>query len=290
MQVLKMKNNTYKTIFAVVTMILFNSCSTTDSTVGTLGYEALSPFAASYEKITPDQVSGYDLIIVEPSHFNKSEVNALKNTGALVLAYISLGEVGDYRWYFSLMEERGFLGKNENWNTYYINLADTQVYSLFFDQIIPEIMVLGFDGLFLDTVDSVAPYTPRSYLQTDMLRLIQQIRTEYPESMIIQNAGLFLLNNTAEVVDAVLIEDVATAYNFGNKSYALKEEEAYRSKVNTIQTLSQENDIPFLIIDFAKEKPLQDMAVQRLESLEFPYFINTIELNNISSGITGNNY
>ena len=285
-----MKNNTYKTIFAVVTMILFNSCSTTDSTVGTLGYEALSPFAASYEKITPDQVSGYDLIIVEPSHFNKSEVNALKNTGALVLAYISLGEVGDYRWYFSLMEERGFLGKNENWNTYYINLADTQVYSLFFDQIIPEIMVLGFDGLFLDTVDSVAPYTPRSYLQTDMLRLIQQIRTEYPESMIIQNAGLFLLNNTAEVVDAVLIEDVATAYNFGNKSYALKEEEAYRSKVNTIQTLSQENDIPFLIIDFAKEKPLQDMAVQRLESLEFPYFINTIELNNISSGITGNNY
>lgn len=271
-------------------MATFISCSTTNSTVQTFSYETLSPFAASYEKVNPDQVTEYDLIIVEPTHYNKAEVDALKNTGAIVLAYISLGEVGEYRWYFSLMEERGFLGKNENWNTYYINLADSQVYSLFFNEIIPEIMVLEFDGLFLDTVDAVAPYTSRSHLQPDMLRLIQQIRTEYPESMIIQNAGLFLLNNTAEAIDAVLIEDVATSYNFANKTYALKREEAYKSKVNTIQKLSQENNIPFLIIDFATEQSLRSMAAQRLDSLEFPYFINNIELNNISSGITGNNY
>lgn len=279
-----------KIILITTVMVYATSCSTTNSTVHTLGYEALSPFAASYEKINPDQISEYDLIIVEPTHYNKSEVKALKNTGAVVLAYISLGEVGEYRWYFSLMKEHGFLGKNENWNTYYLNLADPEVYALFFDGIIPEIMVLEFDGLFLDTVDAVAPYTSRSHLQPDMLRLIQQIRAEYPESMIIQNAGLFLLNNTAEAIDAVLIEDVATSYHFDTNSYSLKDERSYKSKVNTIQTLSQEYDLPFLIIDFATEQSLRDLAVQRLDSLEFPYFINSIELNNISSGITGNNY
>lgn len=268
------------------------SCSTTNPSPDGINYEQLSPFAASYEKVNPDDISNqdYDLLIVEPSHYNKAEVEALKNTGATVIGYLSVGEVGEYRWYFEEMKEQGFLGRNENWDSYYLDLADPVVYSLFFDDIIPEIMIRGFDGLFLDTVDAVAPYTNRSYLQGEMLQLIRQIRTEYPDITIVQNAGLFLLDSTASIIDAILIEDVATSYNFNSSSYALKEKKAYEDKVRTIRTLSEKHEIPFLIIDFATTPSLREMTTQRLDTLSYPYFINHIELNDISGAVTGNNY
>lgn len=279
-----------RSIAGILCTFLFFSCGSTGETIVFPDYRVLSPFGASYEKITPGELSEYDLVIVEPSHYNRAEIKELQATGTKVIAYISLGEVNTSRWYFPIFEERGFLGKNANWDSYYINLADPFIYAFFFDEIIPEIMVRNFDGLFLDTVDAVAPYTERSHLQPHMASLIRQIRSAYPDATIIQNAGLFLLDSTSRAVDAVLVEDVATHYDFGSQTYKLKRETAYQQQVNRISELSVKHELPFLIIDFADSASLRTRAVQRLDSLSYPYFINTIGLNNISGGTTGNNY
>lgn len=287
------KPETPRHIAAVGTLLLLlwiAGCSSTGSSAEFPDYRVLSPFGASYEKITQEQLHGYDLIIVEPNHYNRKEVNELQSSGTKVIAYISLGEVNPNRWYFSIFEERGFLGRNEAWNSYYIDLQDEYIYSFFTDEIVPNLMSREFDGLFLDTIDAVAPYTPRNHLQPRMIRLIRDIRTAYPDRMIIQNAGLFLLDSTARYVDAVLIEDVATHYDFSDQSYALKNSTAYIQKVRRISALSEAHHMPFLIIDFADTPQLQEQAARRLDSLSYPYFINRIGLNNLSAGITGNNY
>lgn len=277
-------------ILLAAAFLAFISCRTTDQTLVSPRYEILSPFAVSYEKITPAEARNYDLIIVEPNHYNKSEITALKSTGTNVLAYVSLGEVNPGRWYFPILAERGFLGKNENWDSYYINLADSVTYKFFFTDVFSELTFKGFDGFFLDTIDAVAPYTSRSHLQPHMERMITELDARYPEHFIVQNAGLFLLDKTADVVDAVLIEDVATHYDFKTDSYSLKEEEKYRQKVSIIKKISNTKALPFLIVDFATSISVRQQAVQRLDTLAFPYFINTIKLNNISEGVSGNNY
>jgi uncharacterized protein (TIGR01370 family) len=261
------------------------------SPIDTSECKTLSPFTYSIGgKITPKQATRYNLVVVEPSSYNKSQVTALKNTGAMVLAYLSVGEVGPYRYYFNKMKKRGFLGKNRNWNAYYINLADSVTYNLFFTTIIPKIMKKDFDGLFLDTVDDVAPYTSRSNLQPYMAKLIKQMRTNYPDAMIVQNDGLFLLDKTSKIVSAVLKEDIATHYNFDKKSYRLRDSKSYNKIVQKINKLSKKYHMPFLLVDYAVSDSLRNLAETRLDTLPYPYYIGVIGLDNVANAITGNNY
>jgi uncharacterized protein (TIGR01370 family) len=258
------------------------------TSIDTAAYKKLSPFGIDYSKINLKETSGYNLIIAEPSAYNydKAKVEALKANGATVLAYLSVGEVGSYRYYFNDMKECGFLGKNENFNSSFINLADLSCYNLFFTTIIPKIMNAGFDGLFLDTVDDAS----QDNMQTYMVKLIKQIRTDYPKAVIIQNDGLFLLNKTSKAVNAVLKEDIATLYNFNTKSYALRSKKSYKNDVQNINHLAQKYHIPFLLVDYAVSDSLRNLAEARLDTLAYPYFITDIELNNLSNAVTGNNY
>jgi len=272
-------------LIALLSLLFIDQCKSTEQLTKADRYE---PFAVSYEDIeNPGQAaSQYDLLIVEPDNYSKAEVDSLKRSSNTVLGYISLGEVNKYRWYYPLMEEQGFLGINENWDSPYLNLADSTVRSIMLDKVLPNIMAKGFDGLFLDTIDDVAPYTERSHLQPYMLDIIRQMRGRYTESVIIQNAGLFMLDRTSRYVDAVLIEDVATNYNFDLARYGLRPKSEYEEKVAKIKRLGSKYDKPFLIVDFARNEPLRNKAMSRLDTLDIPYFISTIELNDISKGIS----
>lgn len=299
-----MKIKLIATLMIALVAVAWTSCSVsndkpnnnknggnTDSSMYASEYRKLSPFTYSIGgKITYLQSKRFDLIVVEPSSYTKAQVQALESTGATVLGYLSVGEVGPYRYYFKKMKKQGFLGKNPNWNAYYINLADSVTYHLFFSTIIPKIMNKGFDGLFLDTVDDVAPYTPRKDLQPSMVKLIKQMQTEYPKMMIIQNDGLFLLDKTSKIVSAVLKEDIATHYNFNTKSYRLRGTQSYERIVHKINHLSKEYHMPFLLIDYAISDSLRNLVEARLDTLVYPYYISDIGLDNVSGAVTGNNY
>lgn len=248
----------------------------------------LEPFAVSYEKIEQRKEAAYNykLLIVEPDHYSRIETDSLNTKSNKLIAYVTLGEVDRNRWYYPLLEERGFLGVNENWDSPYLNLADSTTRSILLDKVVPNIMSKGYDGLFLDTVDDVAPYTERSHLQPRMVDIITQIRKAYPDAFIIQNAGLFLLDQTHHFIDAVLIEDVATSYSFEDQAYNLKSREEYKEKVKVIEKNSLLFKKPFLIVDFSDNEPLTKVVKSRLDTLSYPYFIGSIRLNDISETIS----
>ncbi len=243
----------------------------------------LEPFAVSYEKITnlTETARQYNLLIIEPDHYSKTEVDSLNSSSNKLIAYVTLGEVDRNRWYYPLLEERGFLGVNEHWDSPYLNLADSTTRAILLEKVVPNIMSKGFDGLFLDTVDDVAPYTERSHLQPHMVDIITRLRKNYPDAFIVQNAGLFLLDKTHSLIDAVLIEDVATSYNFEDQSYNLKSLDAYREKVKRIDKYASLFKKPFLIVDFSEKESLIKTVKNRLDTLPYPYFIGSIHLNNI---------
>lgn len=241
-----------------------------------------APFGVCYSRLVPEKLVNYRLIVVEPDHYIKHDVDGMKETGAKVIAYVSLGEVHPSRWYFPLADSAGnLLGKNSDWGSHFLNLADPSVKKLFLERIIPNIMASGYDGLFFDTVDAVAPYTSRNYLQKDMAGLIKTIREQYPDALLIQNAGLFLLDQTAGSINAIAIEDVASHYRFSDNSYHLAPDQDFSTKIKNITELSEKYQKPFLLIDFSDRKNLTDSLKTRLNDYPFPYFIGKITLDEL---------
>lgn len=265
----------------LIGVIMMSLACTNTSEINDKFISSKTPFGVCYAKVTPDQVRAYEMVIVEPDFYTKAEVEALKNTGTTILAYITLGEVDKNRWYYPLLEQEGFIGVNENWGSSYLNLEKKEVRSILLDRMLPEVMIKGFDGLFLDTIDAVAPYTERRELEPYMVELIHTIRAQHPGITIIQNAGLFLLDETRSSVDAVLIEDIASGYDFENQKYYIKNKEEFQNRVELVTSTAEEYKTPIFIIDFA-ELPAEISEIKsRLDTLNFPYFISNIQLSKL---------
>ncbi len=258
---------------------LIVQCKTTE--LHTINKKSIAPFGISYARVDPSEVSNYNMIIIEPDFYTPADIYTFKRQGPTVIAYVTLGEVDKYRWYYPDLEEIGFLGINENWDSPFLDLEDPETRKLMLDKVIPRIIEKGVDGLFLDTVDAVSPYTSRNHLAPYMLELIRGIRERYPNIVIIQNAGLFLLEETKDVVDAVAIEDVATMYNFDTKEYKIVTDDEYEERLALVRTHSKQSGLPFLIIDFAVTPETILTASNRLRAEGFPYFISNISLNTL---------
>ncbi len=256
--------------FFGILIMLFTGCKT---------MEKINSFSINYGKLNPSQIDGKQMVIVEPDNYNHVEIMSLKKTGAKIIGYVSLGEVNPNRWYYSSLQERGFLGENKNWGSYYINLKDSVSREILLNRVVANIVKKGVDGLFLDTVDDVAPYTDKAYLQPYMVELIKDIHQRFPGMVIIQNAGLFLLSKTRPYIYGDLIEDVASAYNFSDKSYQLSAQKSYSDKVQTIMTYKNKYHLPFFIVDYANNSQLKKEVTLRLDTLNIPFFIGNIGLN-----------
>jgi uncharacterized protein (TIGR01370 family) len=240
-----------------------------------------TPFGVCYVKLMPEQVQNYEMVIIEPDYYSRSEIQALKATGTTIIAYITMGEVDRTRWYYPLLEERGFVGVNKNWDSPYLNLFDKPTRRIMMDKVLPEIMIKGVDGIFLDTIDAVAPYSERKEMAPLMGEMILEMRERYPETIIIQNAGLFLLETTRPAIDAVLIEDIASGYDFENELYLVKSQEQYQQRTEMVNSISEQYDVPFFIVDFANSELALSEVSSRLDQLGFPYFISNIQLNKL---------
>lgn len=265
----------------LIGVIMMSLACTNTSGINDKFISSKTPFGVCYAKVNPDQVRNYQMVIVEPDFYTKAEVEALKNTGTTILAYITLGEVDRNRWYYPLLEQEGFIGVNENWGSSYLNLEKKEVRSILLDRMLPEVTIKGFDGLFLDTIDAVAPYTERRELEPYMVELIHTIRAQHPGITIIQNAGLFLLDETRSSIDAVLIEDIASGYDFENQKYYIKNKEEFQNRVELVTSTVEEHKTPIFIVDFAESPSEISEIKSRLDTLNFPYFISNIQLSKL---------
>lgn len=260
-------------------VLLFTQCKST----GSSGFSVAehSPFGVCYAKVTPEQVANYRMVIIEPDFYSKEEMNELRNTGTKIVAYVTLGEVDENRWYFNHLKDFGFLGKNDNWNSYYIDLENIKSRQLLLNEVIPEVVAKGVDGLFLDTIDAVSPVTERGYLQPYMAELIEGIREKYPNKIIIQNAGIFLLERTKDDINAFLTEALASDYDFTQGEYSIRSSEEFNDRLEYLNHYADVSNRPYFIVGFADTDVKREQIKKRLDTLGRPYFISNIGLSEL---------
>lgn len=111
--------------------------------------------------------SGFDLVVVDISEVDTPEaVMTLRDSGKLVLCYMSIGEAEDYRWYWLPEWERqrpAFLDQeNPDWpGNYKVRYWDPAWQALLFgspNAYLDRILDLGYDGVYLDLVDAYTYY------------------------------------------------------------------------------------------------------------------------------------
>lgn len=229
-----------------------------------------------YGRLNPEDIKGYNYVILESQYYNIYEINKIKSQNKKVVAYISLGEVNAHAPYFKRFENC-FFGKNEIWDSHYLDLKIPKTTETIMD-IISNILTLGYDGLFFDNIDNFTSFGPQPDQKKELIQLLTTINEKYPNHIFLQNAGLEIIDQTAPYVDAVIMESVATDYTFDDKNYKLRNQIDFENYVRELKNINKKYKLPIILIEYADSIKLRDQVQKRIRSLRFDSFIGNIDL------------
>ncbi|MEH3046977.1 endo alpha-1,4 polygalactosaminidase [Sphingomonas adhaesiva] len=164
------------------------------------------------------------LLVLEPHHHRP--IAPLRGKGSTLLGYVSFGEVEKNRPYVAALDRAGALrAPNPHWPD--ARLADLR-HAAWRDELIeraiPAILALGYDGIFIDTMDNAeamerADPAGAAGMVAAGAALIAAVRAHFPTIRIMLNRGYAVLPDVARHVDAVLGEAIASRWNFTERRY-----------------------------------------------------------------------
>jgi len=202
-----------------------------------------------------DEIRKFDLAVLDSdSHPDLAE---LKESDTLLIGYVSIGEVGDYRWYWNDIKGKPWiLDKNPNWDSYMIDVRSDEWHTLLIERIIPKILAKGFDGIFLDTIDN-AEYLQRYHpkkkypmMEAAMVRLIKSIRKSLPSAYLVANRGFAILDEIAGSIDAVVAESIFTTIDFEQSVARRNRPHEYEPITKQLQKKKKKDGLKIFTLDY----------------------------------------
>lgn len=260
------------------------------------GGDASLRWAVDYGPATdPVLARRYQLLVLEPHH--PRPIAPLRGEGAVLLGYVSLGEVEKRRPYFAALDRAGALGiANPDWpDARRADLRHPAWTATVVDQIVAQILQRGYDGIFIDTMDNAEAMERQDPLGAkDMVaagaRLIVAIRTRFPAIRIMLNRGYALLDRVAPSIDYVLGESMASRWNFATKRYDMLSDSDWQWQADRLRAAKAIN--PALVVTTLDYWDMADRAqVAKLYAREraagFSPYVSTLALDRLWPEPTG---
>jgi uncharacterized protein (TIGR01370 family) len=252
--------------------------------------KSIDTWVCVYNKnAAPQEIMNFDLAVLDADA--RPDLTELKNSDTILIGYVSLGEVGDYRWFWSEMQDKPWvLDKNPNWNSYMIDVRAKEWHQLLIHKIIPKVLADGFDGIFLDTIDTaeyLEKYHPKIRYpgaQAAMTTLVKSIRRRFPNIQMIVNRGFSVLEEIAGVIDGVVAESVFTTVDLqkdGRTRFLEKNE--YAANLNRLLRIKEQSNITVFTLDYLGQDRRQDInrLISESRRLGFVPYISTPGLDSI---------
>lgn len=201
-------------------------------------------WAVYYTNVLPaDTFKPYHVIAFDRD--NHPPLATLISPDRVLLGYISLGEAETYRSNYQTVQDKNLiLATGDEWKgNPIIDTRNPEWAKYVLDELIPEILKQGFDGIMIDTVDSIIWLEntyPGKYpgLKKAMVGLIKSIHIRYPAMKIMLNRGFDILPMVAGDIDMFLAESTLTTLNAESKTFYFlptKEREDYLRKLYDAQ-------------------------------------------------------
>jgi uncharacterized protein (TIGR01370 family) len=223
------------------------------------------------------------MAIVEPDNIDPKKY---ANKNAKLIAYLSVGEISPTRGYWPQVKGKDFLVEaNPDWASYRIDIRSKEWQNFLLTTLIPSIVSKGFDGLFLDTVDTAAYLewkNPKKFSGSKeaMAGFIKEIHDKFPNIEIYPNNGLELLPKLGSVIDGVVVEDVYTRYDFKKKRYEPTPVNEVAQKEQQLDSFKKSFNKPVLNIlyETSANTSLAKTAIEKSRSKGYGWYLTTVDL------------
>lgn len=246
-----------------------------------------------------EKMNDYDVAICESRNLGEEGIRRLNEAGVWTICYITVGEddslnvadglgEGGYASYY--FYENGAPVMNGNWYSYFVD-AGNPVWQKQIIRRAGEILAMGADGLFLDTLDTVDVAGHGGATIGGMVELVKLLRETYPNAKIVANRGFTILEYISKYIDGMMFESFNTTWNFETGMADDLSESANNyniaTAVNTINKQRQYYYWPVFSLDYINSFQLGYMAqhyYDRSWKYDFiPYLQQYIYLDDITT-------
>lgn len=174
---------------------------------------SIKSYALYYGMGGDEELSRYDLAIVDPGGRRLGGIQRLKERGTIALAYVSVLEVPHTadRPPANVLLVGGQPLVQTTWGNWVLDPRSPETRQRLLQQV-DAVMQLKYDGVFLDCISNAEDRTLPPDLVTELVpaaaRLVGDIAQRHRDCVIVQNWGLHrLLPLTASVIDGLCWED-----------------------------------------------------------------------------------
>lgn len=234
------------------------------------------------------ELAGYDLIVVDPRIQGLEDV--LHDEGKTVLAYLSLGEVNPGGSLFPRVKDSPLLlRRNPAWDSWMVDVRDMRWSGMMFDEA-ARIRKAGFDGLFLDTLDSPVELEredPEKFkgMREACVNLVRMLRKALPKKFALcQNRGLEIAPKTAVWLDYLCLESAFSTYDAALGEYVTVSETERQQLLPQVEAARAANpELLLLSLDYAAAPgdPLALTAVREARRHGLVPSVNTYALDTV---------
>lgn len=195
------------------------------------------------------ELMSYDRVVVNSNLITEKQIETLHLANTSVFAYISIGEFSGGQLPTSLRDAA--MVENTTWHSHAMDLTYPRWQSYLLQQA-QGYLDKGFDGLFLDTLDSYMLFAQGDEQQVQqhaLISIIQRLQIMNPQPRLILNRGFTIIPKLKQPIEAVAVESLWHSYHPVNDSYlnVKKADTAWlQGKLETVKSLG----IEAIVIDY----------------------------------------
>lgn len=222
------------------------------------------------------ELINYDRVVVTPGLITDKQINTLHKAETKVYAYLSIGEFDGTELPPELKSASSV--KNQNWNSFVMDLTATPWQKHLYTQA-DKILAHGFDGLFLDTLDSYYLFadeeTEQKSQQEALVTIINSLHKSKANPQLLLNRGFEITDQVQPAITAVVAESLYHSYDPLDNSYRTvkqKDTQWLKGKLDKLK----DQGIEAIVIDYipAKYRERQKAAAKRLISEGYTPYVS----------------
>jgi hypothetical protein len=236
----------------------------------------------------PD-LARFDVVVLDPH--GHPPLPVIKRYGAVVLTYVSLGEVNtSHPEYAAIKDEPWVLAPNPSWpDARRLDVRAEAYRRWLLDRVVPAALAGPVNGLFLDTADSALDLehtdpARHAGMAQALERVLGEMKRRNPRALLMLNGGLPVAERLPQSLDAVALESIWSDYDFKTQRYRVRpadEAEARAAPLARVAALG----LPVFTIEYAAAEPgarWPAEMIRRARARGFVPYVSTIGLDRVS--------
>ncbi|WP_105254437.1 endo alpha-1,4 polygalactosaminidase [Pseudoalteromonas sp. T1lg75] len=216
------------------------------------------------------ELLSYERVVVSPEQLSSAQLQQLKSAKTQVFAYLSLGEASEQ---LAPRFSSAVLGYNDLWQASIMD-SSAEPWRQYLLTQAQQLRSAGYDGFFLDTLDSYQLVLDKAQFgaqQNALISLIGELQTQGP---VLLNRGFELYQGLAQPPLAVVAESLFHSYDYQGKRYRKQSKEDAQWLTGQLQQV-QASQIEAIVIDYLPADDAQRLkAAQQIAALGFTPYIS----------------